>query len=105
MKAAWLSMRKKNSSCMNVILELEEQMKEFAKANKPPANYMYEEAMKRLDAKLYELAIAIELSAFDKYDIIEHIVTQGEILLRGLKRSKVIPLQLLYSLKLNDDES
>ena len=61
---------------MNVMLELAEQHKftekqllEFAKA-KPPANY--EEAMTRPDAILYELATAIELSAFDKYDIIEH---------------------------------
>ena len=42
----------------------EKQLLEFAKA-KPPADY--EEAMTRPDAKLYELATAIELSAFDKY--------------------------------------
>lgn len=94
---------------MNVMLELaeqnkfsEERLKEFAKA-KPPANF--EEAMKRPDAKLYELATAIELSAFDKYDIIEHNVSQSVLCVRGLKGNKVIPLRLIYEVKINDDGS
>ena len=55
--------------------------------------------MKRPDAKFWELATAIELSAFDKYDIIEHNVSNGELLARGLKGNKVIPLRLLYEVK------
>ena len=46
-----------------------------------------------------------ETSAFDKYDIIEHNVSSGELEVRGLQGSKVIPLRLLYQVKLNDDGS
>ena len=61
--------------------------------------------MTRPDAKLYELATAIELSAFDKYDIIEHNVPQNVLCVRGLNGNKVIPMRLLYEVKVNDDGS
>ena len=67
-------------ACSNM-LELAEQLKfskeqldQFAKIA-PPKDF--EEAMTRPDAKLFELATAVELSAFDKYDVIEHNVGQS----------------------------
>ena len=93
---------------LNVMLELAEQLKfskeqldQFARAE-PPKDF--EEAMTRPDAKLYELATAVELSAFDKYDVIEHNVSRGELTVRGID-GKTIPMQLLFEVKRNEDGS
>ena len=93
---------------LNVMLELAEQLKfskeqldQFARAE-PPKDF--EEAMTRPDAKLYELATAVELSAFDKYDVIRHNVSRGELTVRGID-GKTIPMQLLFEVKRNEDGS
>ena len=93
---------------LNVMLELAEHLK-FSKEQldafaKMPPPKDFEEAMTRPDAKLYELATAVELSAFDKYDVIEHNISRSELAVRGID-GKTIPLQLLYEVKKNEDGS
>ena len=60
--------------------------------------------MTRPDAKLFELATAVELSAFDKYDVIEHNISRDELTARGID-GKTIPMQLLFEVKRNEDGS
>ena len=50
------------------------------------------------------LATAVELSAFDKYDVIEHNVSRSELAIRGID-GKTIPMQLLFEVKKNEDGS
>ena len=78
-----------------------EQLNAFAKLPPPKT---YDEAIEREDGPLWEAAVATELAAFDKYDVMEHRVSRADLRNRGI-RGRAIPLKLLYDVKKNDDGS
>jgi len=63
-----------------------------------------DETIAREDGPTWEAAVATELAAFDKYDIMEHRVSRADLRNRGI-RGRAIPLEVLNEVKKNDDGS
>jgi hypothetical protein len=66
----------------------------------PPIDY--EEAMRREDAAIWEAAVKIELSSFDKHGVMSHDHTEKELRDKGITASPV-PLKFIFSVKTNED--